>query len=1333
MILELVEHEPLIWPTIEANGVIGKKKYVELSATKKIQADCDMKATNVILQGLPSDIYSLVNHHRVAKDLWERIQLLMQGDDPIVCLNNVMAFVTAVASLRGNNSSRQARVVKCYNCQGKGHMARQCSQPKQPRNVAWFKEKAMLAEDLDTYNSDYDDISNAKVVLMANISNYGSDVISEEKIALKEQVDSLEQNLSKQIKEKECLLQTFIVFKSESKEKEDKYMEIEIDLKKKTKEIDNILFKVGQAAQTVHMLTKPQAFYDNIHKQALGYQNPFHLKKAQRIKPTLYYGIVMSDKHIAMPVIDDEETLILEEESHQESEQAFWLRMSDPTNKPFDALRIKIEAPTELPKISLVNESLKNLKYHLSKFDNVVKIRTTPNARTEDVLLTMMNYMSLIGDTMNKDENRKESCNPKAELLRSQNSFNDLLKSHSQLEKNCISLEFSIQLNQESFQKCESCDNQDALEIPEFFENNDMKAHLQDKDSTELLVYVSDTCPNAINLSAKKVAVTPKNNVKKVRFTEPLTSSSNNKQVESSNTTDSDTHVLSPTGLKCYTSNCGSKSSGNKKNDRILQKPSRNIKNKVKAQPRNVNKKNRVIEPIHNGDVKLSQLNANSELVCANCKKSMLDGVHDLFILDFVKNVNSRAKSAKKHKKIFGNLWVMITSANIVPPKKTTSHSVETQKPELKVYSRKPKNVKNVGSSKNAKIVESKNANHSEPNHMWGSNATDIPSSSFLVMTVRFRNDHIARIMGYGDYQLGNVTISRVYYVKGLRHNLFSIGQFFNADLEVAFRKTLALFRQRLRAGCGTVGYLISTLTLHEFYENVGISHQTSIARTPQQNGIIKRRNQTLVEVAHTMLIFSKAPLFLWAKAINIICYTQNCSLICIRYNKTPYKLMQDKKPELSFFHVFGALYYPTNDNDDTGKLDTKADIGIFVGYAFIKKAFRIYNKRTRKIIETFHVTFNELIAMASKQFSSRLGLYYMTHATSSSRLIPNPVSQQPCIPPPRDDWDCLFQPMFDEYFTPPSIVVSPVQESAALRAVVFADSPVSTSIDQDAPSSSTPSIQEQEQSPNISQAKVMLIKLKWIYKVKTDKFGGVLKNKEILVSQGFRQEEGIDFEESFALVSRIEAICIFVANAAHKNIMIFQMDVKMAILNGELKEEVSQPKGFVNQATHRMCVVDPTLFTRQARNDLLLVQIYVDDIIFGSTNTAMCNEFANQMTSKFKMSMMGRMSFFLGLQISQSPRGIFINQSKYASEIVKKYGMLTSDSINTPMLEKSKLDEDLQGKPVNPTLYPGMIGSLINMNPIASHQAALDNALVPSEKRLKIKRSIDRIAFTKP
>ncbi|GJX75766.1 hypothetical protein Tco_0322577, partial [Tanacetum coccineum] len=179
---------------------------------------------------------------------------------------------------------------------------------------------------------------------------------------------------------------------------------------------------------------------------------------------------------------------------------------------------------------------------------------------------------------------------------------------------------------------------------------------------------------------------------------------------------------------------------------------------------------------------------------------------------------------------------------------------------------------------------------------------------------------------------------------------------------------------------------------------------------------------------------------------------------------------MQDKKPDLSFFHVFGSLCYPTNDHDDLGKFDAKADIRIFVGYAPAKKAFIIYNIRTRIITETIHVTFDELTAMAFKQFSSGPRLHCMTLATSSTGLVSNPVSQQPCVPPIRDDWDQLFQPMFDEYFNPPLIAVSSVQEAVAPRAEVLTDSPMSTSIDQDAPSTSIPTSQEHEQSPIISQ-----------------------------------------------------------------------------------------------------------------------------------------------------------------------------------------------------------------------------------------------------------------------
>nr|GEU56780.1 retrovirus-related Pol polyprotein from transposon TNT 1-94 [Tanacetum cinerariifolium] len=323
--------------------------------------------------------------------------------------------------------------------------------------------------------------------------------------------------------------------------------------------------------------------------------------------------------------------------------------------------------------------------------------------------------------------------------------------------------------------------------------------------------------------------------------------------------------------------------------------------------------------------------------------------------------------------------------------------------------------------------------------------------------------------------------------------------------------------------------------TLHSYYESVGISHETSVARSPQKNGVVER--QSLPHVTP-----KTDPLYGVAM--------EN------------YELLHDRKPDLSYLYVFGALCYPNNDNEYLRKLQAKADIGIFIGYAPKNKAYRIYNQRIQKIIETIHVDFDELTEMASEQFSSGPKLQCMTPATSSSGAISNPVPQQPF----------------------------PVAD--APRAVDLADSPVSTSIDQDALSISIPSTQEQEHSLIISQGfkespktphfhddplheslhedltsqgsssnvrptntpfesldNIMLIKLKWIYKVKTDKFCRVLKNKASLVAQGFRKEEGINFEESFAPVARIEAIRIFIADAANKNIKIFQMDVKKAFL----------------------------------------------------------------------------------------------------------------------------------------------------------------------------------------
>nr|GEZ50420.1 hypothetical protein [Tanacetum cinerariifolium] len=633
--------------------------------------------------------------------------------------------------------------------------------------------------------------------------------------------------------------------------------------------------------------------------------------------------------------------------------------------------------------------------------------------------------------------------------------------------------------------------------------------------------------------------------------------------------------------------------------------------------------------------------------------------------------------------------------------------------------------------------------------HMTGDRSQLIYFVHKFLGTVKFGNDHVAKIMGYGDYKIRNVTISRVYFMEGLGHNLFSMGQFCDSDLEA-----------------------------------------------------------------------SKTKSWLWHRRLS---------------------------------HLnFGAINHLARQGLVRGKLQPKADIGIFIGYTLTKKAFRIYNRRTRRIIETIHVYFDELTAMASEHSILGFALNEITPATISSGLVQKSSSSTPYVPPSRNDWDLLFQPMFDELLNPPPSVVHqapkviapiddvipPVQndfteiqssvipqeveednldiEVAHMRndlllgvpitkvtsaqsssmfpnpppSVVhqapkviapiddvippvqndFTGSPSSTTVDQDAPSASKSHTTTEIQSSVIPQEveednldievahmrndpllgvpitkvtsaqsssmvsphqivqpdhpvpqhtskwtkdhplnniivepktykdaltqscwieamqeklneferlgvwelvprpdKVMVITLKWIYKVKLDELGGILKNKARLVARGYRQEEGIDFEESFAPVARLEAIWIFLAYAAYKNM----------------------PDGFVDQDNpNHVYKLKKVLYgLKQATRtwyDMLSSFLISQDFSKGSVDLILfIYRNGNDLLLDYRF-----------LKVSR--RGIFINQSKYAHESLKKYGFESYDLVDTPMVEKSKLDKDKEGKAVDLLHYRGMIGTLL-------------------------------------
>ena len=248
----------------------------------------------------------------------------------------------------------------------------------------------------------------------------------------------------------------------------------------------------------------------------------------------------------------------------------------------------------------------------------------------------------------------------------------------------------------------------------------------------------------------------------------------------------------------------------------------------------------------------------------------------------------------------------------------------------------------------------------------------------------------------------------------------------------------------------------------------------------------------------------------------------------------------------------------------------------------------------------------------------------------------------------------------------------------------------------------------------------------KWVFRNKTDSDGIIIMNKARLVAKDYSQQEGIDYDETFALVAILEAIRMFLAYATHKKFKVFQMDVKSSFLNGELF--VEQLPGFVDprfpnhvyrldkalyglkqaprawyetyaqfllESGFTRGTIDKTLFYIKNGNNLLLVQIYVDDINFKSTNVKLCQKFSKLMQSRYQMSMMGELSYFLGLQVKQTDDGIFINQSKYTKYLLKRFNMLDNSSASTPMATTIKLDQH-QGDEVDVTSYRGMIGSLL-------------------------------------
>nr|GEZ42729.1 hypothetical protein [Tanacetum cinerariifolium] len=521
--------------------------------------------------------------------------------------------------------------------------------------------------------------------------------------------------------------------------------------------------------------------------------------------------------------------------------------------------------------------------------------------------------------------------------------------------------------------------------------------------------------------------------------------------------------------------------------------------------------------------------------------------------------------------------------------------------------------------------------------HMTGNLKLLINFEEKFLGTVKFRNDQIAPILRYGDLVQGAVTIKRVYYFKGLNHNLFSVGQFCDADLEVAFRKSTCFIRNLkgndfltgkakrksfhtkltpsskrrlqllhmdlcgpmrvatingkryvlvivddysryiwthfLRSKDETPEVLINFLrlvqrglqaqvrvvrtdkgtksfnqTLHAYFAAEGILHQMFVARTPKQNGVVERLNRTLVEAARTMLSAAKVPLFFWTEAIANACFTQNHSLVIPRHEKTPYHIINDRKPSVKFFHIFGSICYIVRDGENLDKLKEKDQLSSdpaleCPSMALEHDSFSLAVQRQANIPQADRtVTMsNELDFLFSPMFVELLN--------GSSKVVSNlPLTRRQLE---LDAEMCMFALTVSR--TEPKNIKEAMEDSSKIE-----------SMQEELHQFDRLDVWELVDKPlctNVSN-------LKWLWKNKRDEENTVIRNKSRLVAKGYAQKEGVDFEESFAPVARLEAVRLFIAYAAHKSFTVYQMDVKTVFLYGPLKEEV-----YVNQPD---CFVDP-------------------------------------------------------------------------------------------------------------------------------------------------------------
>ncbi|GJZ44962.1 putative ribonuclease H-like domain-containing protein [Tanacetum coccineum] len=851
----------------------------------------------------------------------------------------------------------------------------------------------------------------------------------------KETCDELERELrndkdtiDRLVKEKEQIQNDFLKVENEKiiiqhetklekkafKEREDRYLDDIFDLEEKLSSHDRIVYKMGQSIQTIHMLgKKPNKVYDHFLKAGLGYTNPERLKKAIATQPKIYDGDLIHSNKLVIHSTDLEETLEDAEEKLSAEQTYFSIpSTSDNGSKSKDV-------PSESPGLLMIISELKNKLKTIDKWKHV-------NTKF-DKSKTLGKLLCVTPFNKNLAIKAKNVSNTKVTSDRSNpvtSQFTPTIEKKQQHNANVIARGIS-----NSVKRPKSKDNKSK--------NNVLKN--TKSSSTYVLKTINSVC-----LYSNKCETKPSN---VCQTNACITSSKTMNAVND--------------GLNIVCISCGL--------DVFLNSHEKCVARNALTRKSSV-KRALITSPIA---AKSKSLGATSVVA-----KSRLGVAKTSTATNKVLNVSplsqksgeSRILSSYMNNKIATNRkwqkWFEYQQDFSWTPKSKTAksqsnmHKYRTSVIQLILW------IVNSGCSK----------------HMTGNLQLLRNFVEKFMRTVFFGNDHFAAITGYGDYGKSRKASLSPKLVPSIESKLELLHMDLCGPMRVASingkkyipvivddssRYTWVYFlrtkdeapdmiidfvnqvQRNLKASILTIrtdnGTEFKNKKLRSFYAKLGIVHKTLIAQTPQQNGGVEGRNRTLVEAARTMLIFSKAPEFLWAEAIATACFTQNRSIVHTRHNKTAYELIHGRKVNVQYFYVFGSLCYPTNDRDDLGKMKLKADIGIFVGYSKSSRGFRIYNRRTKKIIEAIHVKFDELTAMASECNNLEPGMNcaYFNDSSKDSQSIPS-----------TSDLDNLFGPMYEEYYVSSSKEVS--------------DNSAANTLDNDHTSSSLSIIVDQDDAPLI-------------------------------------------------------------------------------------------------------------------------------------------------------------------------------------------------------------------------------------------------------------------------